>query len=208
MGHVQPPASGGSERDVAGDHCVFRCWRYAGQAQASGNSSLGHDAVGAEVDVLAVVAYGAAQVGAVGQSHAHQVGVLDRVSVVAEGDGPRSGQLLKVGQFAPLSLTAHASNGQDADHSGLPGAPKDELDQGLGINRRIGVGHAANGGESTAGCGQRTGGDGLLVFVAGFTQVNMQIDETRAGNQPCGVHGDASVRNTLDAVSGGENPAV
>ena len=51
------------------------------------------------------------------------------------------------------------------------------------------------------GCGG-AGGDGLLVFVAGFPQVGVEVDEAGASYETGAIHHDAAIRSALDGDTG------
>ena len=54
-----------------------------------------------------------------------------------------------------------------------------EFDLPLVIQRRLGVGHAADGGEPPRHRRRRPGGDGLLLLVARLAKMNVNVDQSR-----------------------------
>ncbi len=52
-----------------------------------------------------------------------------------------------------------------------------------------GVGHGADGGESSGGGGSGAGRDGLFVSLAGFAEVDVDVDEARGYDEAFGVDG-------------------
>ena len=82
----------------------------------------------------------------------------------------------KVGQHRSLAGVSGGSDGKHVYH----GAPVRLLQPGdplRRVNDGLRVGHAAHGSKSSRGCRGRSGGDGFLVTLPGFAQVNMQVDE-------------------------------
>ena len=61
--------------------------------------------------------------------------------------------------------------------------PLDPRDPFRRVDYGLRVGHAADGGKSSSGGGGGAGGDGFLVALAGFAQVNMQVDEAGSDDQ-------------------------
>ena len=55
------------------------------------------------------------------------------------------------------------------------------------VNGRRRVGHTDNGGESTACCGGGAGGDVFLGGLAGFAEVNVQVNQAGAHDESFGV---------------------
>ena len=53
----------------------------------------------------------------------------------------------------------------------------DEIDLPLVVERRLGVGHAADGGEPPRHRGRGAGGDRLFFLIAGLAEVNVNVDQ-------------------------------
>ena len=62
-----------------------------------------------------------------------------------------------------------------------------ELDRAGAVGHRRGIRHHHHGGEPAGGRGLRTGGDRLLVGLARLAEVNMDVDQPRAGHQAAGI---------------------
>jgi hypothetical protein len=63
----------------------------------------------------------------------------------------------------------------------------DELDGAGAVGDGRGVGHADDGRETAGGGGAGAGADGLLVRLAGFAEMDVDIDEAGAGDEAGGV---------------------
>jgi hypothetical protein len=57
------------------------------------------------------------------------------------------------------------------------------------IQRRLGVGHAADSGEASSGSSPASGGDGFLVLKTGLSQVAVEVNKSGADYQPLGGQG-------------------
>ena len=124
---------------------------------------------------------------AVLEGPAHQLGVVDRGAVVAEGHRPGLDQLADLGQFLPLAVLAHAGDDEDVAVAGLGGLVADELDRALAVDGRVGVGHAGDRGEAA---GQRRGRarlDRLVLLEARLAEVDVHVDQARGDDPARGV---------------------
>ena len=112
--------------------------------------------------------------------------VEDRFAVV--GDCHRSGALQspKVREHRALAGMGRSSDREDIhDRAALrllqPRDPVRRVDHGLRVR------HAADRGESSGSSCRSAGGDRFFVALAGFSQVNMQINESGSNDQSTGV---------------------
>lgn len=116
----------------------------------------------------------------------HHQGVLDRIRLVAGGDdsGPFHGREIR--ELLPFHTARQCSHRchEDASRLGRCRSVEDEIDQRRVIERRIGVGHAADGRISGRGRGLGTGGDGLPVGLPGLAKMDMGVDEARRDPHP------------------------
>lgn len=71
--------------------------------------------------------------------------------------------------------------------SGAVGLAEYEFDFGVVVERRIGVGHAGNGGKAAGDGGGGTGGDGFLFLVTRLAKVNVHVDESGGDDEAGGV---------------------
>ena len=78
---------------------------------------------------------------------------------------------------SPLSPLEMAPIGQHAHDRRLARPPHDEVGHRAAVVGRIGVGHAADGGEAARRRRPRARGDVLFVLVPGLAQVHVQVDE-------------------------------
>ena len=206
VGDMEPSAGGLGQGDVSGDHRLFRRGGDAVQAQVRRHRAFGHDSVARQRKVLAMVADGQAQVQAVDQRQTHQVGVVYRVAVVAEGHHAGAGQLFHLGKLVTLPPLGDTSDGQDTHHRISAGPLMDEFDHRGVVDGRVGVGHGAEGGETAFGRGPGTGGDGLFVLKARLAKMTVQVDKARAGHQTGAVDDPAAVGYAVRSQSsGGQN---
>ena len=91
------------------------------------------------------------------------------------------------GEGLTLHADGNAAGGEDFDNGVTADGVVDELD-GAGVVGDGGrVGHAHDGGEAAGGGGAGAGANGLLVRLAGFAEVDVDIDEAGAGDEPVGV---------------------
>ncbi len=112
------------------------------------------------------------------QAHglSHDAVVENGLAIVA--DAHRSGPLQRaeVGKYRTFAGMSRGCDRKDVHHRAAlrllqPGDPLRRVNDGLR------VGHTAHGSKSSRGCRGRAGGDGFLVALSGFAQMNMQIDE-------------------------------
>ena len=199
VGHVEPSASRPGQGDIPGYHGFFRRRWDAVQAQVGRHRTFSHDPVARQRLVLAVVADGQAQVQAVDQGQAHQIGVVHRVAVIAESHHTGAGQFFHLRQFVTLALLGDTADRQYADQRILAGFLLDEFDHRGVVDGRVGVGHGAEGGKPALGRGLGAGGDGLFILEARFPKMAVQVDEPRAGHK-------AGAVNDLAAVGDAVNP--
>ncbi len=116
---------------------------------------------------------------AVFERPAHQLGVVDRSAVVAEGDGAGLHQLPDLGQFLPFAVLADAGHDEHVAIVGPGGLVLDELDRGLRVDRRLGVGNAGDRRESAGQRRGRAGGDRFVLFAPRLAEVDVHVDQAR-----------------------------
>ena len=146
-------------------------------------ASLVHDARPRQVRVLLVEHERQPGDALVLQRAAHDVGVGDRVAVVAEAGRAGLGQLDLLGELG--ALLAPRDRGQEADaHGGLLlAALEQRLEHRGGVHHRRGVGHGHDGHEAPGGGGEAAGGDVLEVLAPRRAQVHVRVDEAGDGDE-------------------------
>ena len=152
---VHPPAGRLGQGDVAAGHHVFGRGGHAGQPEHQRDQPLVHHAALGQLADFGVVEDRLVEHQAVFERPAHQLGIVDRRAVVAEGDGPGLDQLADFGQFLPFAVLADAGHDKDVAMIGPGGLVPDELDRGLAVDRRIGVRDAGDRGEAAGQRGRR-----------------------------------------------------
>ena len=174
------------------------------ESQTGSNPTFCHDPVTRERQVLAMVGNGQSQVRAISQRQPHQIWVVHRVAVVTEGYHSRSGQLLHLGQLFSITAFGDAADRIHADYCILPGTTVYQVHHRSVVDRRLGVGHAANCGKATPSRRTGTSSNGLFVLETGLAQVAMDVDKSWAGHQTVGFDDLASLGNLVgtDPVPG------
>ncbi|HSV15060.1 MAG TPA: hypothetical protein VLI90_12445, partial [Tepidisphaeraceae bacterium] len=79
---------------------------------------------------------------------------------------------------------------------------EDEFNLSFVVERRLGVGHAADGGEPAGDSGLRAGLDGFLFLVAGFAEVDVDVDQTGGDVATGGVDDFVRTDGTGASASG------
>ena len=108
MHHVQAAAGGLGQGDVAAGHHVFGGGGDARQAQHQRDQPFVHHAALGQLADLGVVEHRLVEHQAIFEGPPHQLGVVDRGAVVAEGDRPGLDQLADLGQLLSLAVLADA----------------------------------------------------------------------------------------------------
>ena len=76
-------------------------------------------------------------------------------------------------QFLPFASLGDRSDGIHIGQPDSLGLPQDKFDLPFVIERRLGVGHAADGGEPPRHRRRRPAGDRLLLLIARLTKMHM-----------------------------------
>ena len=88
---------------------------------------------------------------------------------------------------SPALSFGDGADGKHVDDGVALGALDDVAGDGGVVVDGRGVGHAADGGESTGGGGARAAFDGLGVFEAGLAQMDVHVDEAGRDDEAGGV---------------------
>ena len=157
--------------------------REAGQAEHRAPITLVHDAVAHEAVILAVVEHGQAEHPRVLDRPAHEFVILDAMAVVRDGDDPRLHHRAERREFLARQTFRDRTGREDVDARFLPGALDDPRDRRRVVGGRTGVGHADNRREAARRRRPGTGFDGFLSRLAGFAQVDVQVDQARRDDE-------------------------
>ena len=190
--HVHAAAGGIGQRDVAGSHDVFGRGRHARQTQDHRDEPFVHDAALGQLAHFGMIQNWLVEHLAVFECPAHQLGVVDRGAIVAEGHGAGLHELANFGQFLAFAILADAGHDEHVALIGPGGQMLDELDRGLGVDRRLGVGNAGDRSESAGDRGAGAGEDGFVLFATWLAEVHMHVDQARRDDLPLGVDRAAS----------------
>ncbi len=87
----------------------------------------------------------------------------------------------------PSRALGDCTHGKHMGEARALGLAIDELDARIVVERRLGVGHAADGGEPAGDRRGGAGGDGFFFFLAGLAEVDMRIDQAGADDAARGV---------------------
>jgi len=188
MTDVQHRPSVFRQQEVPGDHDLLGDSGYARQAQFRGGQPFVHGPAGGEGEILAVGHHGHSEGMGVFQRPAHDGAVHDGFAVIGKGDGPRLLEIPELRQGIPLGTKRNGGDGIDMDEVRLPGLAEDEFRYGAIVVDGIGIGHTGHGGEAPGGGGRASRGDGFLVFIARFPEMDMHIDETGGDDEAPQLH--------------------
>ena len=165
--HMDPPAGGFGQQDVAADHHIFRRAGHAGQTQQQRNEPLVHHAPLGQFAHFGMIENWAVEHQRIFERPPHQFGVVNRRPVVGETDRAGLNELAELGKFLPFAIFADAG---DDVHVALIGPRRlmlNEFDAGLRIDRRLGIGHAGDRGKSAGQCRRGAGGDRFIFLAPG-----------------------------------------
>ncbi len=166
------------QQQIAGDHELLGLGGNPGQAQLRRHDPRVHRPAG-QSRLLAMLHDAGIEHFGILQGLAHDRGVADAHAVVAQGDRPALKHRADLRQFLALSALGDRS---DRKHIGQPhplGLAQNEFDLPLVIQRRLGIGHAADGREPPRHRRRRAAGDRLLFLVARLAQMHVNVDQPR-----------------------------
>ena len=130
----------------------------------------------------------------------------------------------RLGQLLPLAPLADGADGIDVRLPRALALEHDELGRRLAVDRRDRVGHAGHRGDAAGQRGRGAGGDRLVFLVARLAEVDVDVDQARADDQPAGVDhdlgllvararrqdlapADPEVADLVDVLAGVDDPA-
>ena len=111
------------------------------------------------------------------------------------GDGDHAGVLERADrrEFLPGEALGDRAGGEDVDLGQSLGAVLNQRHRAGVVDRRAGVGHADDSGETAPRRRRRAGADGLLGRLARLAKVNVNVDQPGADN----LAGDVNFRRTI-----------
>jgi hypothetical protein len=124
------------------------------------------------------------------QCTTHQQRRCNRSAIVGKRDAACGLLFAKLGELLSRRSQRHCADRVYACEPGLGGFLQDELCDARMIIDRFSIRHTCHGREATSNCRCGTTRDRLFVFLPGFSQVHVNIDE--AGND------EAALRNFND----------
>ena len=190
------------ELHVSPEHHFFGEGVDSGQAEDGGVVAGVHDALAAEGLVLAVLGDDSVDHAGVFQCAEHDGGVLDAVAVVGVAYGAGLGHEAHFGELDSLAVFGEGAHDVDEGLAGLSAHAVDELDAGSFVDGGVGVGHADNGGEAAGDGGGGAACDGFFFFVAGLSEVDVEVDEAGGDDSAGGV--DEAGVGGVEAAEGGD----
>jgi hypothetical protein len=179
------------EADVAGDDEVFAGGGPAAQAEHGAPVAFVHHAIGDDGIILAVVEHREVEHLCVFEGAAHELVVLDAMPVVRDGDDAGAFEGADGGEFLALEADADGPRDEDVDLGLALALFADQGDGARVIDGRGRIGHAEDGREAAAGGGGGAGGDGFLGGLAGFAEVDVEVDEAGGDDFAGGIEARA-----------------
>ena len=110
---------------------------------------------------------------------AHDRCIGDADAVIAERDRAAAMHRADLGQFLAGASLGDCADGEDIRQADTARLLRDEIDRAFVIERRLGVGHAADGGESPRHRRRRAGGDGFFFLITRLAEMDMDVDQPR-----------------------------
>ena len=187
MRHMQPRFMNLlRERDVAIDHRGLRRCRHRAQSETEARRSRVHRTIFRDSSVFGVLDNRQVQFGAKTHGIAHHFVVENRLAIIRHGNRSGALQRCKIRQRRPTASSRRGCDGEYIDHGSALGMAQPSYPL-CSIHHGSGVGHGANGSESTRGGRSRPAGDRLFVVLPRLAQVNVEIDKSRCNNQPARI---------------------
>ena len=100
---------------------------------------------------------------------------------IGKGHGACIQQKPDLGHFTPRAALGQGGHRQDMHRGGFAGAADDEFQRFGIVDGRIGVGAGDDGGHTASGGGGTGGAEAFLVTLAGFADLDADVDD--AGGQ-------------------------
>ena len=211
MRKVEFSAREACQGDVALDHGALGDVGDTAQSEPCGGRPLVHGPVGRKQRVLAMGDDGAARASGVFQRTAHQQAVGHRQAIV--GESHRTGRR----EFVKRRQSLSGQTGADGRHRIDPGGPgalcpfQNEFGHLGTVVGRMRVGHGADGRKTSGDGGAAAAGDGFLVFLARFAQMDVKVDQPGGDDFAAGsdhLHAFFRLACSPAGFEGGDSPLI
>ena len=116
-----------------------------------------------------------------GSQH-HQTGALYIVAVIRKAHSAFFSHIAHLCQLFALLALADSADNLDVSIAFLASAFFNTADYDRGVDNRLGVRHAGNGGYTTGSSSLRTADDVLLRLQTRLTHMRMHVNQTRSYN--------------------------
>ena len=197
---VHRPALVGGEREVALDHQALGDGRPAREAELRRHGALVHLAAAGQGRLLAMERQRTVGDRAVGERPAHECRRRDRPPVVGERDRTGGSELRHLGQLLPALPLRDRRREARRDDRLLVRLLDERLQDGGGVDDRVGVRHRDDRAVASGRCRMRSRRDRLLVLAPRGAQVDVRVDERRREDEP--------FRSSRDALDRGDDAVL
>jgi len=174
------------EQEIARDHELLGFGRYARQAKGRRDDARVHRSA-AQARLLAVLHQDRVQHFRILKRLAHHRCIGDANTIIRKGHGAALLHQRQLGQFHSFATLGDSADRIDIGQPHPLRLAQDKFNLPLIIQRRLGIGHAADAGESARNGRGRPGGDVFLLFVARLAKVHVNVDQTRRDQAIGGV---------------------
>src|SRR5882672_5035806 len=142
-----------------------------------------HDAACAQRWILTMIDHSKAEAPCVFHGPSHHSRVGNWSTVIRDGYDPCVFHLSHLSKFFAATTFSYRSDGKDVCEPGcLTLLNNKTCNRGIVIDR-IRIGHGADARPAAGNCSRRTGRYRFLVFLAGLTQMHVEVDEPRCNDQ-------------------------
>ena len=187
MAQVDVSTGALGEENVANDVNLLGFGGDALETELGAHDAFIHGSTTGQCHVLAVFGDGHVEGPGILERRAHELRAFHRPAVIAEGDGTGADHFGNLGERLPLLSDRDRAVRVHARNAGGFALPLHEADNGLIVRDGLGVRHRTDPGESTGRSAVRPRGDGLNVFTARFTQMDMHVDHPGRDHQATDV---------------------
>ena len=182
-------AGSGKFRDlhVAGDTNRFGGRGHAWQTETSRSNAFAHNRTSSQGNIFGMLDYGKIEGATIVHDLASEFGGGDGLTIVGHSNDAGVAHGGNISDGFTFTGDAGGADGPDTHVAEGFGAIHDKAGDGGIVINGLGIGHATDGGETSASSGVRAGFDGFGVFLAGLAKVGVHINETRGDDQTGGV---------------------
>ena len=179
---VDASARQAGQLQVAGDADFLAASGDAGQTEPVGTGTLVHRAAAAQFGNFAMAGHEQVEVAGVFEGAAEKVGVGHRVAVIGDHDGPLLLHVGDVGQLLAGAALGDTAGGPDRNGRLLAGEGADVADESAAVDRRVGIGHGDDAGETAARSGPSPAPDRFFILASGLAQMHVHVEESGQEN--------------------------